>query len=416
MQITLLLLPTLSCSLTCLLIPALQCKPIRCTLHHLCLGQSLFEFLFTLALEQKLALAPSSMSFSSILSAEPSSFVTCCSREKKIPHWLSIRQAWGRWLWSSKTQTSAFLNLPIDILYSICHQLPLSAKILLSQACRVMWYILRDQCSSEFKSLHWGDRSNTLLELGNFLPDHYYCTMCDNIHPAEYHDIPNMDRCDPIYQSYRTNHPDPYQSRMRADRLVYLQYEYKVSFTHVQLALKYARMEGKHQDCRMNILSKAEVCPQGSTITKYFTAQPKVINGRFILLAEYVLHAHSLRNPVGRRWKIPVKACPHHWLGIGEGHHYSCAPVLRKFAIAAGAMQDRQTELFSCDSCPTDYSVGAGNDEVIVKAWYDLGSGLSVEDPSWQSHLWTSTNGILVRPKFKYEHGSISKLYDSARS
>ncbi len=87
--------------------------------------------------------------------------------------------------------------------------------------------------------------------------------------------------------------------------------------------------------------------------------------------------------------------------------------MLQKAVINAAIIQDQHTELFSCGRCPTDYSVVVKDDEAVLEAWHDLGNGFSVEDPSWQSHLYSRQNNMHEGSQFNYEHGSISKMYES---
>lgn len=328
--------------------------------------------------------------------------------------WLttSALQVHGKLRWPLKLfvkpaveQTSAFLDLPIDILWCICDQLPLSAKILLSHTCKAMWYMLRSKCSFQLKAMVWEDRFNTLTELGNMLPDKYHCTKCNILHPVEHDDTPNLT------DWYRRRHSCRTPSSMFDH--VHPQHSYAVSFHHVQLALKYSRMKEKHQDCRTNILRNFEIRPVGSPIIKTFAAKPKVVNARFILLASYVLYAGPLRDAAKRDYDKFIMFCPHHYFGLGTGLGCSFAAILQKAAINAATMQGRHTELFSCDGCPTDYSVVVEDDEAVLEAWHDLGKGFSVEDPSWQSHLYSDQNGIIEGSQFNYEYGSISEMYNS---
>ncbi|KAK0510124.1 hypothetical protein JMJ35_007518 [Cladonia borealis] len=327
----------------------------------------------------------------------------------------STLQVYGKLLWPLKLfvtpaveQTSAFLDLPIDILCSICDELPLSAKIILSHTCKAMWYMLRSKCSFQLKAIGREDRSNTLTELGNLLPDNYHCINCNMLHPVEPDNIPNLTNwyrrrhlCRAQYQTYNYVHP---------------QHSYAVLFHHVQLALKYSRMKEKHQNYRRNILQNFEIRPVGSPIIKTFAAKPKVVNARFILLTTYILYAGPLRDAAKTDNDKYIMFCPHHHFGIGTGPGNSFAAMLQKTVINAATMQDQHTELFSCDRCPTDYSVVVEDDEAVLNAWHDLGNGFSVEDPSWQSHLYSDQNGLSKGLQFNYEHGSISKMYNSCYS
>ena len=332
-------------------------------------------------------------------------------------HWLtaSTLQVYGKLPWPlnlfetpAVEQTSAFLNLPIDILCSICDELPLSTKILLSHACKAMWYMLRSKCSFQLKAIGRKDRFNVLAELGNLLPDNYHCIKCNVLHPVEPDDIPNLTNW------YCRRHSCRTPGQMFDS--VYPQASYSVSFHHVQLALKYSRMGEKHQDCRRNILQYFEIRPVSSPIIKAFAAKPRIVNDRFILLTTYVLYAGPLRDAAKRDYDKYIMFCPHHHFGIGTGLGNSFAAILQKAAINAATMQAQHTELFSCDRCPTDFSLVAGDDEAILQVWHDLGNGYSVEDSSWQKHLYSKQNGICRGLQFNYEHGSISKMYNSCYS
>ena len=48
----------------------------------------------------------------------------------------------------------------------------------------------------------------------------------------------------------------------------------------------------------------------------------------------------------------------------------------------------------------TDSSVVAEDGEAVVKFWYDLGNGFSIEVPSWQSHLHSDQDRIFRNLQF----------------
>ena len=335
-------------------------------------------------------------------------------KKQKNSSWLttSTLQLYGKRLWPLKKlfvtpaikQKSAVLHLPIDIIFSVCDQLPLSANISLSQTCEAMRYVLRSKCSSQLQAIGPEDRFNTLSELGNLLPDNYHCIRCNTLHHVEPEDIPDL-----------TNWYGRRRHSCRAPGQLFdhvrPQDSNAVTFHHVQLALKYSRMKEKHQDCRRNILQNFETRPVGSSIIKTFAAKPKIVNARFILLATYVLYTGPLRDAAKRDYDKYIMFCPHHRFGFGTGPEFSFAAMLQKAVINAAIIQNQHTELFSCDRCPTDYSVVVKDDEAVVKAWH-LGKGFSVEDPSWQSHLFSNQNGKFEGSQFNYEHGSIFKMYE----
>ena len=247
-------------------------------------------------------------------------------------------------------QSSAFLDLPLDVLCSICDELPLPAKILLSQSCKAMWHMLHSTCSSRLRTLAQKDRFDTLRELGNLLPDNYYCTRCNVLHLVEPDDVPN------VTNWYKRRHVCYTPGRMFED--LCLQHYYIFAFHHVQLALKYSRMTDWHQDYRTNILQQFETRPVGSPIIKSSAAKPKVVNARLILLVTYVLYADALQYDLRKSDLTKyIHFCPHHFFGIGSGLDQSIALMLQEAAIKAATMPEQHTQLFTCNSCPTDYSV-----------------------------------------------------------
>ena len=66
----------------------------------------------------------------------------------------------------------SLLNIPLDIVYTISDELTLLARILLSQACSDLWYLLHDDCLSTFREASLKERLDCLAVLGRFLPDH----------------------------------------------------------------------------------------------------------------------------------------------------------------------------------------------------------------------------------------------------
>ena len=58
--------------------------------------------------------------------------------------------------------------------------------------------------------------------------------------------------------------------------------------------------------------------------------------------------------------------------------------------------------------------MAAEDNKVVVRVFYDFGTGLSSEDPYWQSHFCKQhANNLYTESRFDYEHGSISRMYHS---
>lgn len=279
--------------------------------------------------------------------------------------------------------TSAFLHLPIDILYSICDELPLSAKILLSQICKPMRHTLHGQCFAQLQAMARKDWCNTLTELADLLPNVYHCMSCDILHPVASHDIPDLTHC---WCLRRRCHAVDMSDRLHPQQF------YSISLYHVQLALKYSRMKSMHQDYRTNILKQYETRSVGSPVIKTLTAKPKVVNARFVLLATYVLYAGPVRDASTSDWGNYIVFCPHHLLGLSTRGGNEFAAVIQKAAINAETTQGRHTELFSCDRCPTDYSVVVDGDDASLRLGMTWGM-----DARWKIQAGRVTS---------YQHGT----------
>ena len=311
-------------------------------------------------------------------------------------------------------QTSAFLHLPLDIVQTICEELPLSSNILLSHSCRTMWNTLGTKSSVELKSLARQERFTTLTELANLLPDDLHCLECNSLHRVDPNDYPSRPEqkyspipctlylCLPRYNAWSVG---PY---------------YVVAFRHIQLALKYFRIkQQKYQGYRMDLLKQIEYSSSGLSVVKTSTAKPKVVQGlRFLVSATFVLDANALRCQVERFWST-TSFCAHHIFCLQRDWSLDTdtftAMLYRAAAInaTATATRDERVQLFSCDECPTDYQIVAAEDnEVVVRAFYDLGTGQSSVDPYWRSHLRSRHNDPpYTKSYFDYEHGSISRMY-----
>ena len=262
-----------------------------------------------------------------------------------------------------------------------------------------MWNILGAKSSLELKALASMRRFYTLAELANLLPDSYHCPQCNNLNNVDPLDVPDC-------WTEPNHRPEcdfgTYNDTLRAG------FEYVLLFHHVQLALKYTRMKSKHQDYRANILKKyQDFKPFDTSITKTYTAKPKVVENKFLLRGVFVLDASSIRDPRGKRCHDTIRFCPHQYFHLGDGPEYTFQATLHRAANNTNASQDQHVQLFSCDCCPTDYQIMATEgDEIIVKAFYDLEMGRSRLDPCWKRHLFP-----IEGSHFDYEHGSISRMY-----
>ena len=312
---------------------------------------------------------------------------------------------------SAVKQTSLLLDLPLCIIYNIFDELRWSEKVTLSQTCRDLRYHLRQKCSSILRKATALERLEYLNMLGNILPDRYLCTGCCALHLVDPKDIPITD-CNLLGSNlYHTPcpSPEPLWSRVRLHR------NYAVAFRHVQLAIKYSRMEGIYQRYRASIMQRFVVsnCPS-SSLGFNFVAEPVIVRGRFILMTTFEFYGDFEEVSYSTFMQTTITFCPHHGTGKlsarNDAFKTLTNSVFRRSSNTSGLCQGA----YSCNRCPSDYAIVIKDKRAIVSIWHDLGTGASPEDPYWRSHVRNNENNMFNGTEFPYEHGSIEKMYYSS--
>lgn len=314
-------------------------------------------------------------------------------------------------------QDSPFLSLPLEIVYLVTEELPISAQILLSQTCKTLWHQTRRQCSTSLRLLSADQRFETLTEVVNFLPDYYPCTRCRKLVPICYDDFPtNKDRWVPD------------SKKPCSSRLYYSDRECVFGLgpfylRHAHLATKLTRMGTYHQDYLQKLLRKhdshspdASCRPDFSTCRYIF--EPRVVRNRFVLMTTFILPSRSKRISVRRFLESLIDPCAHTVkMWIREWDNW---PLRREFEKAFdspnGNKHKPQRRAFSCDRCPTDFRIDVKMHEACVTYWSDFGTCLTLQDACWQTHASNFQNRSLSGSSFKNEHGSIRELYFSLSS
>lgn len=301
-------------------------------------------------------------------------------------------------------QNSSLLDLPLDLLYDILDQLQLPEKLLLSQTCRDLWCTLRSQCSSAIQQATAVERLECLAVLGDMLPDHRFCTSCRALHHLDTKDLPTM-RNDIFHRPCPA--PEAMWSRHR------LMPYYSIAFRHVQLAIKYTRLTRVHQEYRARILQKFTI-----SIPPFysFTAEPSIIQGRFILMSTWAFPKAVGPMAVSTLSQMHFQICPHLGKGISLIPENPLIAAIRFASNVAdgqhGVLQDEN----SCDRCPTDFMISVEDKRAILCVWQDLGAGTSSADPYWRSHIYSKENNLFKGTSFSYEHGSVREFYYSRGS
>lgn len=300
-------------------------------------------------------------------------------------------------------QDSPFLDLPLDIVHAIFDELPLHAKILLSQTCRDLRLRLRSMCYLSVRRASAAERLEFLGALADILPDHRLCTHCRALHLVDPKDIP-VTEVNKYYKPCPA--PEPIWSRYR------LGPRYAVAHRHVQLAIKYTRRQDVHQRYRASILQRFTTSfPNFYSLRLEFTAEPLVIHGRFILMTTFDFHEAAAPLSYETISRTMIKICPHLVIGFFSRDNPLTAGIRFAFQAADGQSGSYQ-EFRSCDRCPTDYLILIRERRATFYAWTDLGSGSSPMDPCWSSHLLDhKTNNQFTGTKFCYEHGSVRDMY-----
>lgn len=304
-------------------------------------------------------------------------------------------------------QNSYFLDLPVDLIYAFFDELQLPEKVLLSETCRDLWYILRHQCASATREATAIERLECLAVLGDILPDHRCCASCSTLHRLDPKDLPVMSN-DKFYMPCPA--PEPVRSRHR------LMSQYSIAFRHVQLAIKYTRLRDTHQDYRASVMQRFTTSiPQFYSMRLIFSANPTIICGRFILMSTFIFYTPAEQISLSDITRAHFQICPH--LGASGPllpYNRLLSAIGSACKVAAG-QPGLHKSVYSCYQCPTDFTVAIHPRSVSLLVWQDLGAGVSPADPCWHSHIWTDENNRVMGTKFNYEHGSIKKMYYSGR-
>ena len=301
----------------------------------------------------------------------------------------------------------------MEIIYEIGNKLQWSEKVALSQTCRPLWHHLRQSCCSMLRDATAQERKEYLFSLGNILPDCYWCFRCSAMHRIDPRDIPlslysfpgnsgtisKFSQCDPWM---------PMEKHFEANDV------YKLARRHVQLAIKYSRMEGVHERYRMDILQRHS----GSLNNRFplvprsvdFTAEPRVVHGRFILKMTYMWDGTA-----DDRWCWKGPCRNRHFCRHYRGRDSAGIKEDKMRWAFAHSVKNLGRRTYSCQYCPTDFSMRVIGRKRLVFLWYDLGTGESPEDPYWQSHvplIYYEGTPSWDLPTFPYEHGSIREMYE----
>ncbi len=188
-----------------------------------------------------------------------------------------------------------------------------------------------------------------------------------------------------------------------------------IDHRHVQLALKYSRME-RHSGRRYlqellapqhNPNFAAHVYSDGRphALAIKYSAYPKVAMGadnrlRYLLLS--VWHYRRIHEAVSLDTMGSLQICPHLYFSprrAGRDARSPCEPRegcaedIAVSAIGSALYAQGSLEVYGgCPRCRTDFSVRASSEFAVLRAWQDLGPECSPIDLAWKSQV------VSIRP------------------
>lgn len=312
-----------------------------------------------------------------------------------------------RLIWGKPRTHSYILQLPVEIVVKILAFLPLHSQLLVYQTCRPLRatayeYFLAGKGNIMARATP-EDKLRYLTQLARSRPNQWVCVKCCKLHQIHewdtllhyrYCHVECQDGMD-ITERYRLSkigHPK-YYPRHR----------------HVELTLKYTRMEDKkrrHRRYLQRLLTPhhdqiREVFEIAKGIPAQISVYPKVVNGRYLLLS--IMTYLEGETKVSRQSIRFLEICSH----VSEQETCNITYGMRRNideAFDTAFLAKGSRNRFSCGLCGTDYLIQASPERVIVCIWQDFGPEGTIYDADWRS--------MVCDDKLIYhESGSVRKLY-----
>ena len=290
------------------------------------------------------------------------------------------------------TVTSLFLQLPVELVLDITDYLPLHSQAVVSQTCRHMQNIAVSRLQNSLLKLHHVPRTNYRREylalIVRDIPNKWLCEFCIRLHPVDFEDNPTRQgHCRCNVKSAWPNY------------LGTIQNYFELGHRHVQLALKYTRLETIGELNRQYLAQL--MAPYHRSFraiyekrTAQFSLYPKVKLGRYLVKAvwEYEKEEEEGEANPETIWRLDI--CQH------QGYEWYYENPRRinwrkaKLNDPHWALQNAMSEAFRnrdveihgcCSFCRTDFSVRITSERATISAWKDMGSECSPEHISWTS-------------------------------
>ncbi|KAI1126098.1 hypothetical protein F5Y10DRAFT_294035 [Nemania abortiva] len=309
---------------------------------------------------------------------------------------------------------SPFLQVPAELLSYIATFLAPADAVLLSQTCRSMRARLGKH--SNTARLSCADQFAYLAGIARDLPEKWVCDYCLALHPINKRDKPTAERrpCScPLYS---------FQKSWLRTRL-HNHYHIAIEHHHVQLALKYTRLQQRKYDSYLQDLLKPYQERPFSTMSytsithqARYSAYPRIVTGsdgnpKFLLFSVWKYLAGG-RDIMFHRLGCQ-RICPHlKFLDYDYDKYNNSLLHTVRWALHKSGMEWRN----SCARCATDFSAMLCGRNLYLQVWQDLGPEGSPLDLAWRSqNIYPGVDGVTnsaeAGPSLHHKAGSIQKLY-----
>jgi hypothetical protein len=276
---------------------------------------------------------------------------------------------------------SGLRSLPDDLFYMIYSELSLPSRVLFSRTCARLRHLFHNSCALALAFISPSELAEYLVGIAQVLPDHYFCIKCERIHT-----IDEMD--DPYDTHFLFSCPTGFSILKYHTITPKLGSGYLLLHHHVQIALKYARWgDTKRQYFRQ--LMAPYVATRTLTLPmSYFSVQPAIIHGKFLLFRTWTLEQDSVMGGVKR-----LELGPHLKVLDIDLPSRRLNTLYETFNTAN---KNKGVPVYkACHRCPTDYSIMVLANHIVFCTWQDFGGESTTSDMAWYIHVENETNDEL---------------------
>lgn len=325
---------------------------------------------------------------------------------------LSETQHGGRDMAPNPSDKPPLLRLPVDILLLITDELPLHSRFYFSQTCGDVRSILNQEWPGPVSR---DERMNFFTEMAYLRPDRLVCLRCCKLHKVTLQGTPASPHFKPS--------TCPYTRRCLYDR----SRGYALNQSHVQLALKYARLGG-HEKFLKGLMAPRRFGVNNLLAMPFaitYAKVPRIIDGRFLLkttidyTGDYISGRDLMLHAAYERGGGHAMLCRHTnvWQELQRLHldpdvsdHEMDERIAERVRISEEGLRN------SCRMCRADILMQFGPERCRFRSWQDFGSetesGIAMNDPSLQRYLWKAEElEHLQQPEIPHVAGAIEALW-----